>query len=576
MEKCATKAIEELILEHDLLDEEITYNDKTESFDGIIKIYKNEKQTKESMKFVDVQVKGLNDESKLKKQSFKYQIETKDLENYYNRRGAIFFVVVISDDKKEKVIFYNDLTPLRLHKYLKKHKKTNKPSIEMKRLKKQNKHELYAMLLNFIYDLEHQGAKTLNGDIVTLPIESKSIETVNFKYITTDRNLNLIDIFKQKDNYTLYGTTKEGFCVPITFDNIIESCITYSNKKPIIINNKTYYEEIKISEESNGGIKYIYSENLYISMEESVMKYLEFKAVGTIDSILNDLEFLLEILKYSKKSNSIINKEEVIKKENEVKALLTYFKDFEAVFKQIDIKFEQKYCELKENELNGINRLIDINNNIYIIDSKDVINVLKLNNKFIPIYIETSLNNKKSKIYNVLSSKMEDYEDTIGQKIPFMLYLDENILSNLYYINFNFIKRRIETLDLNEDDFIDIINNFLLNVIKCYDKTKNDEYLNLALILAEKMYKKIGKTYSTINYFQVLKRMDKLTNSHYQILENLLCQTKEETLTLGINILLENKYDCKKIISNLSEKDLNKFKKFPIYNLYKKLTNDSF
>ena len=81
IEKYAVKAITDLILEHDLLDDEIQYNDKTESFDGIIKVYKDERQTKEGIKFVDVQVKGLNNEKYLKKESFTYQVDIRDLEN---------------------------------------------------------------------------------------------------------------------------------------------------------------------------------------------------------------------------------------------------------------------------------------------------------------------------------------------------------------------------------------------------------------------------------------------------------------------------------------------------------------
>ncbi|GAA6310363.1 DUF4365 domain-containing protein [Intestinibacter bartlettii] len=580
IEKYAVKAITDLILEHDLLDDEIQYNDKTESFDGIIKVYKDERQTKEGIKFVDVQVKGLNNEKYLKKESFTYQVDIRDLENYYNRRGAIFFVVVISDDKSKMIVFYNDFTPLKLNKYLKKHKKKNKkttkkPSIEMKRLKKQNRHELYVMILNFIYNLEHQGAKSLNGDIITLPIGSKCIDKINFKYITANDPIKPIDILRKKEEYVLYGITKDGLCAPITFDNIIQSCIIYSNERPIKINDKIYYEKTNICELDNGDIKYIYSDNLSMLVKNSLMDSLNLKAIGTIDSILNDLEFLLEMLNYSEKrsdTSDTIDKDEVIKKENEVKDLLDYFCSFKKLFDTLEIDFKQKFSDIKENDLKSINKLIDINNdNLYINNSENIIKMLKIDNKYIPIFIENNLKEKKSKLYNVLSNKMEVYENTIGIKIPLILYLDESVLSNLYYIDFSMMRRKIEKLDLNEDNSIGIINNFLLNLIKCYDDTNNYEYLNLSLILSKRMYKKVDKFYVKLNYFQVLKRMDKLETIHYDILENILEETKENTIILAANILLENKYNCKKIISDLSQEKLENFKHFPIYTLYEQI-----
>ena len=138
-------------------------------------------------------------------------------------------------------------------------------------------------------------------------------------------------------------------------------------------------------------------------------------------------------------------------------------------------------------------------------------------------------------------------------------------------MKFGEVLKKIEKLDLNEDNSIGIINNYLLNLIKCYDNTNNDEYLNLALILSEKMYKEIDEDYVKINYFQVLKRMDKLDTIHYDILENILEETKENTIILAANILLENKYNCKKIISDLLQEKLENFKHFPIYTLYEQI-----
>ena len=85
------------------------------------------------------------------------------------------------------------------------------------------------------------------------------------------------------------------------------------------------------------------------------------------------------------------------------------------------------------------------------------------------------------------------------------------------------------------------------------------------------MYKKVDKFYVKLNYFQVLKRMDKLETIHYDILENILEETKENTIILAANILLENKYNCKKIISDLSQEKLENFKHFPIYTLYEQI-----
>lgn len=111
-------------LSEHLSSEDISYNDKTISWDGNIIYYSGNKGVKLGKEYtIPVQIKG----KKVKKFSDRasYRIKNEDLNNYFNNRGVIFFLAEIIEDGTTKLyaklLLQVDIILLRSHN---KNKKT--------------------------------------------------------------------------------------------------------------------------------------------------------------------------------------------------------------------------------------------------------------------------------------------------------------------------------------------------------------------------------------------------------------------------------------------------------------------
>ena len=120
IEKGAVEALKRTIRLHNRMDEFLQSNDKEPSWDGDIYLYSDNDLKSEHIEYiVPTQVKGMNDESLLKRNRITYPVKYKDLRNYRNNGGVCYFVIAISDNGEKATIFYSALTPIKLESLLK-------------------------------------------------------------------------------------------------------------------------------------------------------------------------------------------------------------------------------------------------------------------------------------------------------------------------------------------------------------------------------------------------------------------------------------------------------------------------
>ena len=92
-------------------------NSTLPSWDGEIYIYRSSSKKKEDMiGRVPVQVKGTANDD-FSQDEIKYSVSRSDLENYFNDGGALYFVIYVRESGNAK-IYYNALTPDKLHEIL--------------------------------------------------------------------------------------------------------------------------------------------------------------------------------------------------------------------------------------------------------------------------------------------------------------------------------------------------------------------------------------------------------------------------------------------------------------------------
>ena len=96
----------------------ITLGDRNPSWDGDVRIYPNDENTKDTLiGKVDVQVKG-----KIcfeRTPSIIYTTEIADLRNFLNGGGAIYFIVYMDETGENTKIYFKEFLPYNLLKILK-------------------------------------------------------------------------------------------------------------------------------------------------------------------------------------------------------------------------------------------------------------------------------------------------------------------------------------------------------------------------------------------------------------------------------------------------------------------------
>lgn len=256
IEKGAVEAIKRVIRLHEMMDESLSETDKNPSWDGNIFLYENKDLKVEHMLCkIPAQVKGKNDESLFSKEGITYPVKYKYLRTYSADGGVIYFVVILSDDGEKDIIFYNDLTPNKLQELLKgtKDKEPNQTkNIFLNRLKKNNRNELYDILIQFAYESGRIEEKKYNA-LYKMPEEYIWYVVVMMRRVIevcSDYSLGEIineDIFLQinreiKDIPSPFEIA-EFFGIRITFVEMIGVSFFNRSNTTIYISNKYIHNQ---------------------------------------------------------------------------------------------------------------------------------------------------------------------------------------------------------------------------------------------------------------------------------------------------------------------------------------------
>ena len=194
-EKMAINKLEEALLRCDAIEPYLSQNDKTPSFDGYLFVYKGKKTKDNLLGRINVQVKGT--ETKIVEQSYKYQTEVSDLNNYRNDNGCVFFLVSLDFDNNTCKIFYNCLQILDLNRILEKAKGQKSININLNEFPKDNPVEIKYSNLETIA-IDEFGVKVAEGENMLVLISS---ETCSFS-ITAEPVYNKVLLSEKKKEQT--------------------------------------------------------------------------------------------------------------------------------------------------------------------------------------------------------------------------------------------------------------------------------------------------------------------------------------------------------------------------------------
>lgn len=567
----------------------ISENDKEPSWDGNIYIYsKPSNFLKENIiGKVSVQIKGKQEKNKnFQKKKISYSVEVTDLKNYLKVGGVIFFVVLIDkDNPRNRKIYYTDLTPVKLQVELEKAKNQITKSIKFKEFPLDNQRKV-SVFLNCFENIKKQ---TSFSDIPLLTIEELSknnIEEIVIPVIPVNKEIPQ-ETLLHSDIY-LYAKIKNSPILhPVKM--LIDELETHEKQKVIVsIDGKEYYNSIKIVRKKEK-LELFIGESFSIITKGNKIAKLNYKNSDKIRILAKDLEFMLHQIEkgyflfngkkieldYKKIDFSNFNIEE--QKRN-----LKKIKDIVKLLDILNYSEDLKLSEITQKDWIQLEYLIKAFIYNELIEglkepaiSVKIFNIVKL--KFI-ICIKKEDNGK----YRLLDFFKEDFfveikteNEKFFQISQYLLlkkedlYLANNIKYNVLLSSFKKVKRYKKTIDL--------INNFLLNLILAYDKTKKEDIILTAeefskWIFSEFTEEELSYSIKILNNFQIVKRLRNLTEQEeekiYEILED---ENINNEIRFGSYVLLGQKAAAKRYFEKLEEERKKEFINYPIYNLWKEL-----
>lgn len=547
------------------IESEISVNDKTPSWDGIIILHEKEGSIgKKDIKCkIDVQVKG-KEVAKFHDKSITFAVDINDLKNYLEN-GIIYFVTeIIPPDEKCKT-FFAVLNPMDVQLLLDEvDKKGNKSYINIRLDNKFNSH----MKFDVICDEFKLYKDKFNVDNVS---NSIPLNNLNFD----EDQIVLLNFPKSIEEFdkAIYPFVEDGFnqLIPIRTKFFVNS-ISFTSKSEFIINNQKIignYVEHRVKDETYfsilDGLEY-YPDRKEIKLN---------KARKDIGTRLMTLRLFIEVLD-SKKISTLEEKEQekikVIKEQIEIlEEIIEICEKFNIIYNNILVE------DIKKEDLLAIDILKDMKSSCLNINKNSKLEMVIISFLNEKIWALCEENNNIENYYDFYSEdlSLELFRD-IGKKR--VLKVSRFVLANidaLSCINFNLQVIKDSILDC---DFINemsgIENDYLnlgLNLIKVWDIKRKIEYLDLSKLIFECIEESINEEIYIVNSSQIEYRIyNTLSQETLDKLYKIKFSSNNYNILCSIAILLNDFDGFIKNFKLIEYNEAIQFKEFPIYTLAEK------
>lgn len=590
IESLAVMAVKTSLIDTEYLQQDISENDKTPSWDGSVFIYNENKGDKSKiLGKVPVQVKGKGEKNHTKNE-VSYSMDVSDLRNYLNDGGCLLFVVYIDPNNKTKhKIYFNTLTPVKLKKILKNIKKQKTKSIRLKTFPfdSDKKEDIFR---NFYYDCKRQRSINANDYIDFDKIgKMKNIEEIRIPFSSNSKS----DPYKTilENEIYLYVKPKDfSTLIPVNAlpkINSISSLIDCN----ISVNNIIYYDKIKTIREIDG-VTLCIGESLKLIFKDKEDKFeISYESSDKARVLAKDLEFNLKMMEagYFKINDEelTIDKDKIVYENYNTEKLnqnLAFAKD---VVKVLDILgCDDDICldDLDKKDMNYLNMLIDaflydksiggINN------LKNPVSYVCVGELKFYLYFEETESKNEYKVYNFFDKYLPATYCEKGNKdnsydISQFVILNKNDFLTASNVDFDKIILDFKNIKHNRMTFSNA-NYYLLELLSAADIAvgKRKEKIlkaceDFALWIKEAPDDELEDEIKTMNLLQVYKRQRDLTDEEedelYDIVEN---NSDNNQYMVGAYLLLGQQRQAERFFNKMSKEDQKDFKEYPIYNFW--------
>lgn len=575
----ALNALEAIIDEHCTMDHQFNGDDKEMSWDGYIWLYKADNGVQSLENFdarVPVQIKGHYDRNHeyLNRETISYPVRLVDLAAYSTERGVLYFEIFL--DGKESSIFYASLYPSKIADCLEAAKRKGNKSrynIPFHRLNK-DANQLYIIAKQFDNEARQQGSA------YTQLVQDR-IRSDDFSRLTS---INLT-VIGAKDSYSalrrlssgdvcLYGKTDgDKYDRPLEYLSNSKFFVGRDVNQEISVGDEVFYHQYRCVADSDGGMLIIPSPNLKLRIIEGK---LNFKPVSTLDELYRDARFVLSLnahLAYSIADQEFHFRTSGISTDFENR--LNYIVDLYEVLKMIGFAVDVEFSYYTEDQQRQLIKLINLRHNANGAKLKDGYTkyLWKFDGKYVPLII--FMNGSSIEFINsVYTHKIAIFlpsdkgDDERGYRMPLFAYQDANVLSNLYYYDYEAFQGQIDDSDANRTTSESLLECVLL-MINVFDQNGDQHFLKLAEYLLQKLEPYITKEIFLLNGVQIRKRLKIFDSNDVVQLHSIV--SDDAQVLFGKSVLLGDVNAAKEYFDRFPVDEQIRYKEFPIYKLYSDL-----
>ncbi|HEU3955686.1 DUF4365 domain-containing protein [Streptococcus pneumoniae] len=570
---------------HELLQSYFESNDKTPVWDGEIHVLKSPSEKKdEILGKVPVQIKTTRQKKDVLKS---FSLDTRDLELYKPNGGVVLFVVWLNEDNGLRDIYYKSLPPLSIKNLLKKSKLKNK-STNRKKLSieifKLDEKKMYPMLVDFINNSQKQYS--------FINVEGISVEdipddkTLKFYFYGQEKE-EIFNYQEEHDLFIYYLDPITGIEIPL--ENTIKIVETEEETDLIIKIGDYVFQDVKRHRFPDGSVQLHFGESFTMSFD---IKKKQFKFNYTRPDLLSKaikctqvFQELGKIGYFTLNGNKIELDERSIKDissldlEADIKGLLkiSNFMKKMGIQKDVDLSCFDKQSQRNLNILYSglvLKKKVALNYN----ESK-LLHLNIANIHIITLY--SFLSDKNGTMIDIFTEtpwcREGETEDEDYLDISIFEVFEPNDWLKIDNCKIDSVIASYQRLVDNKLKYEGADRTILKIVIAAdmaEDKTKRELLLNWAQCLSDwnLKYSKNCEM-AIINDLQIKSRVRKLNSKETETLTNILVNSNDNyELCFGSSVLLKSKPQADLFWNKLDNETKERYKDFPIYTLYMKLS----
>lgn len=570
---------------HELLQSYFESNDKTPVWDGEIHVLKSPSEKKdEILGKVPVQIKTTRQKKDVLKS---FSLDTRDLELYKPNGGVVLFVVWLNEDNGLRDIYYKSLPPLSIKNLLKKSKLKNK-STNRKKLSieifKLDEKKMYPMLVDFINNSQKQYS--------FINVEGISVEdipddkTLKFYFYGQEKE-EIFNYQEEHDLFIYYLDPITGIEIPL--ENTIKIVETEEETDLIIKIGDYVFQDVKRHRFPDGSVQLHFGESFTMSFD---IKKKQFKFNYTRPDLLSKaikctqvFQELGKIGYFTLNGNKIELDERSIKDissldlEADIKGLLkiSNFMKKMGIQKDVDLSCFDKQSQRNLNILYSglvLKKKVALNYN----ESK-LLHLNIANIHIITLY--SFLSDKNGTMIDIFTEtpwcREGETEDEDYLDISIFEVFEPNDWLKIDNCKIDSVIASYQRLVDNKLKYEGADRTILKIVIAAdmaEDKTKRELLLNWAQCLSDwnLKYSKNCEM-AIINDLQIKSRVRKLNSKETETLTNILVNSNDNyELCFGSSVLVKSKPQADLFWNKLDNETKERYKDFPIYTLYMKLS----